>query len=138
MTETRPPEAVLIRRARLASKLSPEDAAPQTGVIKARRWRQIEDGAAGGRPTRGEDDVIAHMAAVVGVTPDQLTEAGRSEAAEILREIERRRALTVVPDNETSAYLGLPPDMTIEERRTVLNYLEVRRAAERAAERRGA
>ena len=128
--ENPPPEAVLIRRARLAAKLSPEDAAPQTGVIKARRWRQIEQGTAGGKPSRGEDDVIAHMAAVVGVTPDQLTEAGRAEAGEILREIERRRALTVVPDDE-SRFPGLPPDMTAEERRVVLDYIEVRRAAER-------
>lgn len=41
-------------------------------------------------------------------------------------------------DDERDAWLGLPPDMTREERRIVLDYLEVRRAAERAAERRGA
>jgi hypothetical protein len=34
-------------------------------------------------------------------------------------------------DDERNAWLGLPPDMTAEERRTVLNYIEVKRAAER-------
>jgi hypothetical protein len=84
-----PPEADLIRRARGARKMSPEDAAPLAGVIKARRWRQIE----GGWPV--SDEVLAHMAAAVGVSPAQLDEVKRGEAAQILREIARQ---TAVPD----------------------------------------
>ena len=102
---TRPPaEAVLIKRARQARKLSPEDAAPLAGVIKARRWRQIEAGA------RVDHDVLAHMAAAVGADPDQLEEAGRGESAAILREILRQqgeppaaRPLGMTPDEETIA-----------------------------------
>ena len=89
--ETPPPEAIVIKRARQARKMSPEDAAPLTGIIRSRRWRQIEAGYDSGRAIRGDDDVIAHMAAVVGVAPGQLAEAGRSEAAEVLREILRQR-----------------------------------------------
>jgi hypothetical protein len=66
--------------------MSPEDAAPLAGVIKARRWRQIE----GGWPV--SDEVLAHMAHAVGVSPEQLGEAGRGESAEILREILRQEA----------------------------------------------
>ena len=88
---TPPPEATVIKRARQARKMSPEDAAPLTGIIRSRRWRQIEAGHASGRAIRGDDDVIAHMAAAVGVDPAQLDEAGRGEAAEILREILRQR-----------------------------------------------
>ena len=90
-TREPPPEAVVIKRARQARKMSPEDAAPLTGIIRSRRWRQIESGHRDGRAVRGDDDVIAHMAAAVGVDPGQLDEAGRGEAAEILREILRQR-----------------------------------------------
>jgi hypothetical protein len=100
-----PPEAVIIRRARQARALSPEDAAPRTGVIKSRRWRQIEAGVDGGKRVRAEDDVLAHMASVVDVAPDQLDSAGRPEASEILREILRQRA-----GEEAAAHdQGIPP-----------------------------
>lgn len=96
-----PPEAVLIKRARQARGISPEDAATRTTVIKSRRWRQIESGHDRGRPVRGDDDVIAHMASVVGLAPEQLAAVGRAEAAEVLREIlrqaERRRQATAMP-----------------------------------------
>lgn len=101
-----PPEAILIKRARQARGISPEDAAMRTTVIKSRRWRQIEGGHDRGRPVRGDDDVIAHMASVVGVSPEQLAGVGRTEAAEVLREIGRQSArrpaaasmLDVAPD----------------------------------------
>jgi transcriptional regulator with XRE-family HTH domain len=89
-----PAEALLIRRARMARRMSPEDAAPLAGVIKSRRWRQIEQG----HPA--SDEVLAHMAAVTGVDPEQLEQAGRKEAAEILREIRRQ---------ESQHIPGLPP-----------------------------
>ena len=85
-----PAEAVLIRRARQARGMSPEDAATLTTVIKARRWRQVESGHDGDRRAIADDDVIAHMAAVVGLDPEQLARAGRAEAAEVLREIRRQ------------------------------------------------
>lgn len=95
--DTVPPEALLIRRARMARALSPEEAAPLAKVIGARRWRQIEQGQPAG------DDVLAHMAAAVGASPEQLGETGRTEAAEVLREIERQSAgpdLSVLTEDE--------------------------------------
>ena len=83
--------------------MSPEDAAPLTGIIRSRRWRQIEAGHEGGKPVRGEDDVIAHMAHAVGVDPAQLDEAGRGEAAEILREIQRQQDGPVPQPADTPA-----------------------------------
>jgi transcriptional regulator with XRE-family HTH domain len=86
-TETPPPpEATLIRRARGATGMSPEKAAPLAEVIRASQWRNIEAGKSIAR-----DDVLAHMAYVVRVTPEELEEVDRAEAAEILRRIRRER-----------------------------------------------
>jgi transcriptional regulator with XRE-family HTH domain len=86
-TETPPPpEAVLIRRARGALSLSPEKAAPLADVIRASQWRNIEAGK-----SYAKDDVLAHMAYVVRVTPEELEEVDRVEAAQILRRILRER-----------------------------------------------
>ncbi|MCI3240233.1 hypothetical protein [Streptomyces spinosisporus] len=87
-----PPEADLIRLARQARGLSPEEAADRTPVrIKGFRWRQIEKGWKGkpGESDRviGPDKTIAHMSHTVGVTSARLAEH-RPKAAEILREIE--------------------------------------------------
>ncbi|MEU4577455.1 helix-turn-helix transcriptional regulator [Nonomuraea sp. NPDC023979] len=87
-----PPEAKLIRLARKAKGLSPEEAAPLTrGLIGASRWRQIENGYAvrsGERiPTTATPKVLARMAFVVDVTPDRLRGIQCDEAAEILDEI---------------------------------------------------
>lgn len=79
-----PPEAVLIRRARDAMGISPEAAAPRTGVIKASQWRNIESGK-----SYAKDAVLARMAHVVAVTPEELEGVDRAEAAEILRRIQR-------------------------------------------------
>lgn len=81
-----PPEAVLIRRAAKAIGMSPEKAAPLTGVIKPSQWRNIESGK-----TSAKDDVLAHMAYVVRLQPEDLEQVGRTEAAEILRLIKRDR-----------------------------------------------
>lgn len=93
-SELQPPqEGVLIRLARQARGLSPEAAAELTPVqIKGGRWRQIESGYERKVPPKrayAPPLTLAHMAHTVGVTPDRLEEAGRSDAAEILREILR-------------------------------------------------
>lgn len=84
-----PPEAVVIRLARLAKGLSPEEAAARTSIrLRGGRWRQIEKGYERRDPpksTRALDKTLAHMAFVVDVTPSQLDECGRTDAAEILR-----------------------------------------------------
>lgn len=87
-----PPEADLIRLARQARGLSPEEAAERTPVrIKGFRWRQIEKGWKG-QPgasdrVKAPDKTLAHMAHTVGLTSARLAEH-RPEAAAILREIE--------------------------------------------------
>lgn len=89
-----PPEAALIRRARQARGLTMAQAAVRSSVVKASRWGQIENGylMKGGAPVRtGAGSMqLAHMARVVGLSPDRLEEAGRDDAAEILREILRQ------------------------------------------------
>jgi hypothetical protein len=89
-----PPEADLIRVARLARGISPEAAAELAPIrLGGARWRHIEKGVdSKKRPVRGPDRTVAHMARVVGVTPDRLADVGRHEAAEVLREILRQEA----------------------------------------------
>jgi hypothetical protein len=86
-----PPEATLIRTARKAASLSIEAAAEQAGALSFVRWSQIENGyeSRGGqrRPITGTDTHIAHMAYVVHVSPERLEQAGRPDAAVVLREI---------------------------------------------------
>lgn len=96
-----PPEAVLIRRARGALSLSPEKAVPllPPGVIRASQWRNIEAGK-----SYAKDDVLAHMANVVEVTPEELEGVNRVEAAHILRRI-RREAGRETSDAVDKAHL---------------------------------
>jgi transcriptional regulator with XRE-family HTH domain len=92
-SEAPPAEAVLIRRAREARGLSPEQAAQRLKIkLSGRRWRQLEEGRehSTGKPAEMGDAQLAHMAHDVGVTAEQLTGIGRHEAAEILREIQRQ------------------------------------------------
>ncbi len=74
--------------------MSPEKAAPLTGVIGPSQWRNIESGK-----TSAKDEVLAHMASVVRVTPGDLEGVGKFEAAEILRRIERDKE----PDRDIEA-----------------------------------
>ncbi len=57
------------------------------------RWRQIEAGFRKdiGREVIAKPATLAHMASAVGVSPERLAEAGRNDAAKILREIQRQR-----------------------------------------------
>ncbi|MFB7115168.1 hypothetical protein [Streptomyces sp. NPDC056291] len=85
-----PPEGALIKAGLKLRRLSARKAAEQAGMSDA-RWRQITSGyqsVSGSRiPVRAPAETLARMALVAGVTPDQLTGAGRGDAAEILREI---------------------------------------------------
>lgn len=82
------PEGALIERAAKAMGISGRKAASLVGISDA-RWRQIVNGyqsvGAGQVATVvGPDETVARMAQVVGVTSEQLREAGRPEAAELL------------------------------------------------------
>ena len=103
-----PPAAALLRLARKAAGLSVSEAARQASAsmprgISTARWSQIENGyeiRAGGHihPVEAEAGMLAHMAGIVGVSPERLeTEGQRPDAAEIVREIARRQPLAVVP-----------------------------------------
>ncbi|MFJ9895280.1 hypothetical protein ACIQPR_18385 [Streptomyces sp. NPDC091280] len=88
-----PPEALLIRLARQAKGLSPEAAAALLPIkLSGNRWRQIEKGYERRVPlksVRAPDATLAHMAHVVGVSPERLDDVDRPDAANILREILR-------------------------------------------------
>lgn len=113
-----PPEADLIRLARQARGLSTDEAADRTPIrIKGFRWRQIENGYKGkpgaSDPVRAPAKTLAHMAYTVGVTPTRLIEAGREDAAKILREIQIQRA-------GESAGLPDPLDLLDTERQRII------------------
>jgi transcriptional regulator with XRE-family HTH domain len=85
------PEGRLIGLAQKRSRLSQRQAAKRAGMSEA-RWRNIVSGyqsvSAGVYiPVRGPAETVARMAQVVGVTPKQLAEAGREDAAEELRDL---------------------------------------------------
>ncbi len=80
-----PPEARLITEMReKPPHMSMSEAARRSG-ISLTRWRQLENGfrhfGGGTYPETGPAQTIARMAFTVGVTPDQLTGAGRADAA---------------------------------------------------------
>jgi hypothetical protein len=101
-----PPEAVAIRLARKAAGISVAAAAEAAAIpISTARWSQIENGyetrPGTVRVVRGRDSTVAHMARVVDVTPAQLEDAGRSDAAEVLCEILRRsEPVPVAPERD--------------------------------------
>lgn len=93
-----PPEAELIKLARMAARLGVDDAVAKVraagGQISPTYWRDIERGHGGRRgrrvPSRASGGLLAQMAHAVGVTPSQLAGAGRRDAAQVLEEILRR------------------------------------------------
>lgn len=96
-SETPPPEALLIRTAREAAGMTAAQAAGATKgavSVSATYWRDVERGYGGRRgqrvPVRASDRLLAAMAHVTGVTPDQLAGAQRENAARVLTEILRR------------------------------------------------
>jgi transcriptional regulator with XRE-family HTH domain len=83
-----PPEGALITAALKRRRLSARAAAPKAGISET-RWRQITSGyqtvSSQRIPVRAPDDTLARMAQVAGVTPEELIEADRPDAAEELR-----------------------------------------------------
>jgi hypothetical protein len=129
-----PPEATLIRLAREAAGIKAPAAAESAG-ISAARWSQIEVGYESrlGRykPVRARDGTLAHMAYAVGLSPVRLEQAGRPEAAEVLREIHRREDARSdsIPEG-TESLDGLTP----EEKRIVRDFVSMLRARSAAQE----
>jgi len=97
-----PPEGKLIADAAGRMNLSIREAARRAGISYG-RWRQITAGYQNVSPgsyaaVHAPAQTLARMAAVVGVTPDELTAAGREDAAKELDEITRRAPVAAVPD----------------------------------------
>lgn len=90
-----PPEATLIRVVREAAGLSPEAAAGRMETkLSGSRWRQIERGWRSDNATRviAPPATLAHMCWMLGISADRLAGTGRTDAVEILRELERAKA----------------------------------------------
>lgn len=103
-TPTQPEEARIINHAQKTAvpAISMRKAAEMAGISDG-RWRQIVKGYQGtgqGRiPVVAPSETVARMALVVGVTDSQLEDAGRPDAAEVLRKL---LASSEQPDVELS------------------------------------
>jgi transcriptional regulator with XRE-family HTH domain len=88
-----PPESPLIRTVRLAARLTTAQAAKRAGISKA-RWSQVENGyeRRGGEVSAvtATDGLLARMAEAIGLDAERLDQAGRHDAAIVLREMRRR------------------------------------------------
>lgn len=113
-----PPQwGVLITRARKAQDLTIADCARAVG-LSATRWAQLMAGcqAIGGGAyvhARGKDSTWADIAALLGVTPAELAEAGRGEAAVILARMSRprqRRPETISASDLVATIRAMTPD----------------------------
>jgi transcriptional regulator with XRE-family HTH domain len=83
-----PAWGVLITAALRAAGMSAREAARRAGISEG-RWRQIASGYQVVSPgayaqVRGPAATLARMATVAGVTPEQLTSAGRDDAARVM------------------------------------------------------
>lgn len=109
-----PPEAAVISAALKRSSLSQREASRRVGISEA-WWRRVIAGHTQGVPANADPVTVAKMANVVGVTPEQLEEAGgRAEVIEELRALAkaedggvRRRVLDVNKDLFLSTLEGL-------------------------------
>jgi CO/xanthine dehydrogenase Mo-binding subunit len=79
----------------MARGLTVTEVAAESKIVKASRWGQVENGYVmkSGRPTptSATDMLLAHMARAVGVSPEELRETGRGEAATILDRMGQQR-----------------------------------------------
>ncbi|MFE6282471.1 helix-turn-helix domain-containing protein [Streptomyces sp. NPDC057877] len=127
-----PPEAVLIRRARQARGLTRAEAAERSGVVKASRWGQIENGylMKAGVPvkTRAGDMQLAHMARTVSLSPERLVEAGRSDAAEILREIQVQERAPYADLSDRLERTAWEMPLSVEDRKLIVDMLREAKA----------
>jgi hypothetical protein len=110
-----PPEALLIRTAREAVGMTATQAAAATqGAVSATYWRDVERGYGGRRgkraAARASARLLAAMAHITRVTPDQLAKVKREDAARVLTEILRREGgsdpaeVPAVPRNPFAAF----------------------------------
>ena len=127
------PEGALIASALKRSRMSQRAAAVKAGISENRLRAIVHGyqnvGAGSYIAVRGPADTVARIASAVGVTPAQLEEAGREDAAEELRILEaeelrasgqrsddndvisiRRKDLIQLLEAAERLAQGLPPD----------------------------
>lgn len=158
-TPAPPPEARRIRTAREAAGMTAAQAAHASeGAVSATYWRDVERGYGGRRgqqaPARASARLLAVMARVTGVAPDELAADQREDAARVLTEIQRRdrsesespptpqpvpeprwndepvgdAAWTLFPDDKTKRWLWRTPNSTEDERAALIAMLDRKRA----------
>ncbi|MGC4886770.1 hypothetical protein [Micromonospora sp. DT227] len=98
------PEGALIFRAMERRNLTARAAANQVGMSEG-RVRQLINGyqALGSqqfRVVKGKAIRVAQLAKLAGVTPEQLTDVGREDAAEVLRDLMSEDAATQVQQDQ--------------------------------------
>lgn len=135
-----PPEGRLLEEA-LASRrphMTQREAARRAGISDA-RWRQLVTGyqsVGQGHyaPVTARAETLARMAGAVGVTPEQLVEVDREDAAAILMRINREGR---TPDRDLPVDADVDPldlsDLTVEEIdavKAVIRALRTRRPGE--------
>jgi transcriptional regulator with XRE-family HTH domain len=117
-TPNPPPEGQAIEAARTRARLSIREAARRAEMSEG-RWRQIVRGyhlAAGVVvPDYGPDDTIARMAHAVGLTPTDLTKAGRPDAAAILRTFSHAEEPPALFEAPTTDLTHATDDQLLEE-----------------------
>lgn len=129
-----PPWGTLLTKALASAKLSAREAARRAGISEG-RWRQIAGGyqvVSPGvyAPVHGPAQTLARMAAVAGVTPAQLVQAGRADAA---KELANRDA-----DATHEQMLQRVREMNPEQARELLAAIAVQLGIRVPAERTGA
>ncbi|MGW4889651.1 hypothetical protein [Streptomyces murinus] len=105
--------------------LSAEAAAGRAEIrLSGARWRQIEKGFRGDSQSvvTAPHATLAHMARAVGITSDRLAETGRTEAADILREMERTKA----PDTSATVEAAPLTELKDWQQQIILNALDER------------
>ncbi len=114
-----PPWGALITSALREAGLSAREAARRAGISEG-RWRQIASGyqvvsAGVYAPVRGPARTLARMAAVAGLSPGQLEQAGRADAAAALAD-----ASTAGSAAAADAILRRVREMSTEQARELL------------------
>jgi hypothetical protein len=130
-----PPWGVLIAAALARGGLSARQAARRAGISEG-RWRQITGGYQVVSPgvyaqVRGPAATLAKMAAVAGVTGEQLRAAGREDAAELL---DQQRDGQVAADEMLDRVRAMNTDQARELLATIARQLGISPADADAAE----
>ncbi|NUS17631.1 MAG: hypothetical protein HOY69_40595 [Streptomyces sp.] len=114
-----PPEGTLIKRAQVALQISQREAARRARLSEA-RWRQLVSGYQLVQrthvPVRSPDKTLARMARAVGVTAEQLADAGREDAARALRDVEAEEAAEAAAERAAAEALGGTGQSRVDER----------------------